>query len=200
MKKLVRILLVCVTIASVCSCKAILIKIKGVSKPRFENKESVLNYLSTISPESGDGVFVGQDSLQFFHLLKMIKELPTVDFYNSKGELIEYSQTGGCNGKAEEFAEKLTRNMVYTVDSSYRMKDVEKKVVSIKENNGLLSQDCDFVLFVYWAKYMGKMNQDVLDVMKALRNNKQLKAKVYLINMDFQSNWGMKKIPRINFN
>ena len=37
-----------------------------------------------------------------------------------------------------------------------------------------------------------------MKVMKTFQDNKKIRTNIYLINMDFQRDWGLKAIPEIN--
>ena len=138
------------------SCKSVLLRINGVSKPRFETKESIVSYLSTNSFDLANGVFTGKDSTSFFQLIHLIRSLPSVDFYNPNGELIEYSTTGDCVGQAEIFAAGLMPNTKYMIDSSYQIKNVKEKVISIDGKSILSLDDADFILLIFWSEIPGK--------------------------------------------
>jgi hypothetical protein len=190
--------LVLFVLAGFYSCKPILLKINGVTKPRFETRESIKSYMSANSIDQGDGLFTGKDSTQFFQLLNMIISLPSVDFYNKQGELIDYSKNGDCTGQAEIFADRLTPDTLYKVDSSYNFNDVKEKVISIDKKSKLSLDNADFTVLIYWSNYLGKMNRNVMKVKRILQDNKKIKTKIYLINMDFQREWGLSAIPEIN--
>ena len=198
MKKAFGFLLVLIILAGIYSCKSILLRINGISKPGFETKKSILTYISANSFDPGDGLFTGKDSTRFFLLLNMITSLPNVDFYNPKGELIDYSKTGDCTGQAEIFAAGLTPDVLYKTDSSYQFNDVKGKVISIDGKSKLSLDNADFTVLIFWSKYLGKMNKSVMKVKRILQDNKKIRTNIYLINMDFQRDWGMKAIPEIN--
>jgi hypothetical protein len=198
MNKAFGFFLIFIILAGFYSCKSILLKINGVSKPEFETPKSITSYLSANSFDTGDGLFTGKDSTQFFLLLNMIMSLPSVDFYNPKGELIDYSKTGDCTGQAEIFADRLTPDALYKIDSSYQFNDVKEKIISVGGISKLSVDNADFTILIFWSKYLGKMNKSVMKIMKTLQGNKKIRANIYLINMDFQLGWGLKAIPEIN--
>jgi hypothetical protein len=189
---------VLIIMVSCYSCKSILLKMNGVSKPQLETPESILAYMSENSFDHGDGLFTGKDSSRFFLLLNMITSLPSIDFYNPKGELIAYSKTGDCTGQAEIFSAGLTPDALYKIDEYYHFKDVIEKVNSIDGKSKLSTENADFTVLIFWSKYLGKMNRSVMKVKRVLQDNKKIRTNIYLINMDFQRDWGLKAIPEIN--
>jgi hypothetical protein len=197
-KKTFRLVLFLVALEAIQSCDHIFLSINGVSKPRIESKESTLSYLSSNSFDLADAVFTAKDSTAIFQIINMIGNIPGVDFFNRKGELVEYSSTGDCPGKADRFAAMLEADSNYRTDSSYHLKDVMDKVEGLYRRENMLNEEADFTILIYWAKYLGKMNKSVMKVMKTIQANKNIRARIYLINMDFQQTWGMKTIPVIN--
>jgi len=174
-------------------------KSKGVTKPKLESRESISSYLLKNLCYQGDVIFIAKDTIRFFQLINLIKGFPSADFFNSKGELIEYSATGDCIGKAEIFASALATGRNYKIDSSYHLTDIIEKVSNINENIDSIEKGYDFTILLYWAKYFGKLNKSLFEVLKTVRENTAIHPKIYLINMDFQSDWGLRKVPDINF-
>jgi hypothetical protein len=172
-------------------------KSKGLSRPRFENPESVISYFSSKSNDTGIDIMIAKDSIRFFQLLYMVRSYPSVDFFNSKVELLEYSKTGDCMGKAQKFAASLSPDSDCDIDSSYQIKDVFEKVKSINVKSTPNNVNADFTILFYWAKYLGKMNNSLFEILKTVRENQDINPKIYFINMDFQKEWGMKEIPEI---
>jgi hypothetical protein len=199
MKKAFVFFLVLFILAGFHSCKSVLLKVNGVSKPEIETKESILTYMSLHSIDQGDGLFTVKDSTSFSRLINMIKRLPNVDFYNPKGELLNYSKTGDCTGQADIFAAGLKPDTFYKVDASYHFNDILEKVISIDGKRQPSLDNADFTVLIFWSKYLGKMNRSVLRVKRSLQVNKKVSINLYMINMDFQNDWGLKKIPEINF-
>ncbi len=57
----------------------------------------------------------------------------------------------------------------------------------------------DFHVFIYWAKFTGKLNDDHVKVWgKQALENKKSNIKVYKVNMDFQEHWGEENLKKIN--
>jgi hypothetical protein len=199
MKKTLWILFIVSILAGFNSCKSILMKVNRVSKPAIETKESIQSYLSTNSYTFYDSLFVAKDSTSFFKLVEMVVGFPSVDFFNSRGELLEYSTTGDCTGKADHFAVNLQPDSNYRIDSSYLLKEVMDKLKGIHGMGNMSGRKFDFTVLIYWAKYLGNVNNNALAVMKTVQNNKKIRCRIYLIDLDFQNDWGMKAIPQITF-
>jgi hypothetical protein len=199
MKKNLWIIFLVSILAGLNSCKSILMEVNRVSKPAIETKESIQSYLSMNSCTFYDSLFIAKDSTSFFQLVKMVVGFPSVDFFNSNGELLEYSTTGDCTGKADNFAVNLKPDSNYRIDSSYLLKEVMDKIKGIQGMSNMSGRKFDFTVLIYWAKYLGNVNKNALDVMKTIQYNKKIRSRIYLINLDFQNDWGMKVIPQITF-
>jgi hypothetical protein len=74
----------------------------------------------------------------------------------------------------------------------FRLKDLNGKNVEIDLS------DANYHVFIYWAKFAGKLNKDHVKVWEnqALENTKT-KIKVYKVNMDFQEHWGKETLDKL---
>ncbi len=199
MKNLYLISLISCILISLTGCKAILLKSKGISKPKLETRNSILTYLEQKGTVGYGNLFIVQDSASFYELIGLVPDYPGVDFFTTTGDLIIYSRTGRCTQVANDFASQLKKEGEYFIDSSYRLDDITGLLHSILPEKSIENQKSDFVVLVYWALYLGSMNQDVFDIISTLERNKEVSVKIYLVNMDFQKDWKMKEIPRIKF-
>lgn len=61
-----------------------------------------------------------------------------------------------------------------------------------------LEDNYDYYIFIYWAKFTGKLNKDhVLVWEKQALENKNAKIKVMKVNMDIQSYWGDENLKQV---
>ncbi|MCX6251970.1 MAG: hypothetical protein NTX61_14615 [Bacteroidetes bacterium] len=178
------------------SCKSLLLKTKGITKPRMETTQTIQRYINSKLTGKGRQLYIAKDSIEIFTLYSMIDGFPSVDFFTTGGELIDYNDHVSCAGKADEFAAQMIRGTDYKINPKYKLHEIASKLHSIDGTEIVSAEGADYFMFVYWAKYFGSLNNNVFDILKTLQNNKRVNVKVILVNLDFQSSWGMKKIPQ----
>lgn len=199
MKKFLTSILIISLIIAASSCKTIMMKANRTTKPKMETEDKIIAYLKEKVIGFEDGLFICKDSLSFFEVLQMIRDLPSIDFFSPNGALLKYSSTGDCAGKAETFAQMLNPKEKYEIDSSFVIKDIVEKVKMISGKSILNDDSVDYIIFIYWAKYLGKLNDNVFDVVNALKENNRIRIRIYFINVDFQQEWGMKEVNNFQF-
>jgi len=197
MKKQLFLLLTMILLIEGQSCKSILLKSKGITSPRLETVQSIQTYISNKLPGTSNHLFIARDSTAVFKLYNMIEGFPSVDFFTKDGELIDYNVNISCTARADYFAAHMRRDTIYKTNPKYILADILSNLKGATENDVFPPDGSDFYLLVYWAKYFGSLNKNAFEISKTLQKNKLVSVRVILVNLDFQTAWGMKKLPQI---
>lgn len=178
------------------SCKAIMIKINGVTQPKFITEEQTLEFLKKKRIQDNRNYFVCKDSASILTVIEMIQALPGINFFNRRGDLLVYGDSI-CPGLAMDFARSLNKNSVNRINYSYTFKDVMRLVKPVYNIPDLRISDYDYTVVFYWAMFVGSINKNVFEIADELKKKSSLKILLVYVDVDFMRSWGMKKIPNI---
>ncbi|MCC6726826.1 MAG: hypothetical protein IT258_20150 [Saprospiraceae bacterium] len=182
-------------------CTPVLKMLYGIKPPKIENKETLTEYMVKLKMEQQNVYALTFD--EFKPSLKHIKNsVPDVLIFNSQGEYIPYGDEYACNAHAFDFIEKLNRNSVYTTSDKLDMATISKGLCNL--DGGMveepISKNIDFYVFIYWAKWAGKLNKDhVLVWEKQAIENRNANIKVITVNVDSQAFWGSGNLKKLGF-
>jgi len=181
MKKFLLLILIFITISS---CKFLITELKGVKKPRIENKKSILKYLKKIDVDTNNVISVNKDG--FLNLKKFVKGIPEILVFNHKNEMILYKEDSECNGKAFDFIKKLNKDKQYKTSDSIKITDFIKYATDLDGNQfNLDSNNYDYIVFIFWAKYIGNFNKDYMKKWECeAYHNINAKIKVFKVTTD----------------
>jgi hypothetical protein len=176
------------------SCQTIGKKLYGIKNPKVETVESVEKYLSSIDLPSDNNLFC-KDIVSYKTVMEIFgKSLPEAILFNSEGKMLTYKQNNqDCNAGLFETIPKLTKNStLQTIGNT----EINTFITHLVDRNGSKIQGlpkADYILFINWAKYIGKLNKDHVKVWEELANkNQNAKIIVYKINMDIMESWNVK--------
>src|SRR5664280_1623850 len=152
------------------SCKPLIMKINGVSKPKFVTEDQVVKFLKKESVIVDRNLFVCKDSSSIISMIMKIQALPSANFFNKNGDLLSYAETS-CTGIAKECAESLTKSSLNKVDPSYNLSDVIKLTKPEPANFPIRPADYDYTVVLYWATYLGTLNKHAFEIADVLNQN-----------------------------
>ena len=186
------LLLLVVVVVSVSGCTPVMKTLYGIKNPKIETRESILSYSSKIKMDTA--LVVTLDTAMYLNTFVRIgKSVPEAELYDKRGTNITYRQKEqDCNAGLFGFLPELKK------DSVYRRKDnftLERQLASLRDLNGnKINLDTtgapDYYLFLYWVRWMGRLNKDHVMEWEALaKSNKNVKIKVIKVNLDFQDWW-----------
>jgi len=193
------IILICLVGLSLTSCKPLLIRLSGLKQPKPESLTSISDYLKKNRIDRYDSLYVCSDSVALYELMSLVKDFPTTLLFDKNGLSVQQSDSGYCPGKVEEFMKTLTPSSSISYDHRFSKQEIFHWIYPV-DGNSETNEEPDFTLFVFWAKYFGSLNHGVFRVMKATRENPNIKLKIYLINIDFIDSWDMRSSPKFIFN
>jgi hypothetical protein len=176
-------------------CVAIMKKLKHVSNPKFESEENVSSFLRKVNKSYPENLFLCKDSAAFFSIFMKIHALPEAVFFNSKGEIIRYSEDP-CPAKALTFIMNMQEGQKLTIDTSYNLAFLKSKITPYLKNGFLVTSNDQVTMVVFWAVWVGKVNNNVFEIVEALKTRPDLHVQVVFINMDLLDSWGMKHLPK----
>lgn len=172
-------------------CNSFVKIIYGIKSPKVETEESLHKYLKRKKINT-DNIY----SISYEDLLYITKinngSVINVMIFDSNNRLIKYKEDTACNATAFNFIENLTTDMEYTDIDSISLNNFLLKLKDFKGNPIQLEKtdDIDFYLFIFWAKYAGKLNKDHVKTWEKQANlNTKSKIKVFKVNLDMQKWW-----------
>lgn len=174
-------------------CSFFLKKMYGVKNPEVESRESIIKY--ALSAGLDTSTIVTVDTSSFVAAFKRIQNtIPEAEIFSKDGDNLAYkSESTDCNAGLFAFIPHLRADTVYTKKDSFCLKeqlqslrDLDGHKLSPAENN-----NTDYYLFIYWTKWTGKLNKDhVKKWEKLASSNRNVRIKIFEVNMDFQNWWG----------
>lgn len=186
-----RYLLFAVILLSV-SCSMVAKKMYGIKDPAVESGESIYTYASKINLDTGI-IYTVDTSVYLGTFLRIQSSLPEAELFSKDGDNIAYkSNEQDCNAGLFSFIPGLKKDSVYKIKDNYKL---DKQFDRLRDLSGArltknLRDNSDYFLFIYWVKWLGKLNIDhVNEWVKLARANKNVHIKVIAVNLDFQDWW-----------
>ena len=120
--------------------------------------------------------------------------LPGIEIYTKDGKYIPFPGEESCKGGASEFIEVLKIPLQFSTSDSLILSNLTEVLRTI-EGKELNKHDTfnfksDFVIVIYWAKFVGKINsRDIEGWKQNIENNSNSRFDVLMVNCDFQEWW-----------
>lgn len=190
-------------------CKKIgtklLLVYSGVHEPRVETTESLRKCMRKYDMIT-DNVFTTQNLESYVNQMTLSGgNTPEVLIFNKNFDNIAYRDSIlNCNGPAFRAILGLDKNKTYKINENFNFDDINTGLCDLEGNPTTITVDnnADFIVVIYWAKYVGKLNKEQVNVMeKDAIDNTNANIQVVKINLDFQSFWGLDEddYPEIKF-
>jgi len=180
------------------SCSPIVRFMYGIKKPKIENEKSISNYAMKIDMSKGNIYSLSfEDYIKTLDLIN--KKVPEVWIFNREGNFVPYGEAWACNASAFDFIKNLSDSVNYQSQNNPSFNSLPFRLKDLNGNNvEIVLSDANYHVFIYWAKFAGKLNKDHVKVWEnqALDNSKT-KIKVYKVNMDFQEYWGSETLDKL---
>jgi hypothetical protein len=173
-----------------------MMKINQVSSPSSVTEAQTISFLDNRGHGKYGTYYVCRDSLSLFKVIEKIKAIPEIDFFNNNREHLVYGDSI-CPGLAINFAKKLKPERTYKIDSSYNLEDIMNLAQPVRGDFYEKASKFDFSVIFYWASFVGRINNNVFEIVDELKNNPRLKIQYLFVNVDFLESWGMKNSPQI---
>jgi hypothetical protein len=161
----------------------------GIKQPQSETPESLTKYANEIGLNDSL-IIIPKDTTAFYRLYQLNNSVPEIRAFNKRGEMVYYKDSTTCNAPAFSFTDSicfindLTINTYYSLAKECSLyKNLDGKDLEIN------SDIYDYTVFIYWAKYLGKLNKDhVKEWQDNLQKQTECSIKIYLANMDIPHN------------
>ncbi len=205
MKLLINLSLCTLLLASI-SCRFILIKMEGIKQPKIENHQSLSKFLLSCKIDTSE-IICFRDTTTHNHFFFSGNAVPDARFFNRKKKLVDYrSVESDCNAHVSPFIEKVDSINALTPVPGKTIGEFLKGLVVVRTGKDfqLENQDYDAYMVIYWAKYLGKVTKSHISEWQELvtkANKDKKKIRMILVNVDYQSFWGLKPsdVPKFDY-
>jgi len=127
-----------------------------------------------------------------YMMILTCRGIPEGVAFNKSGECIEYKQTDtSCNAGLFPFIENLRPDGMYKKSDTYKLINEIAMMRTLKGQpvQGFDATSYDFLLFIYWTRFEGKLNKDHEKEWQQLASaNKNAIIKTVLVDLDIQEN------------
>jgi hypothetical protein len=192
MKRILLLYIFFVLIAS--ACTPVVKTLYGIKKPAIENEQSILKYAKKIGlEEERICCFFREDWVWAIQEKEFAKSIPDMIIFDHEGHFLKVREEGQCNALNETVISSLVPGKYFEIDDSVFLTDISSVLRTLNgEPYEIRSAgQVDFVIFVFWTKYTGRLNKTkVLAWQQEVKNNTGCKIDFYLVNMDQQQWWG----------
>jgi len=180
----------------VTACKTTLLKQYAVGEPKVESLETVRNALERYSPSYREYLCVFRDSAALVEWFRHSNLPGRSQFYNADGFRIITQDSTFCSGVETDFAGRLKINQAYRTDTLSRFEDLKACLLPAGDKVSLEPSKYTFTCVIFWAKFMGRINEASFRIAEAALNSKPAKeGKVNLVfvDMDIMDFWNVSQ-------
>ena len=199
MKHYLLILLSAILLEST-SCKSIIVNMAGLRIPKVEDKASIFKMLKTLHQDTNDVYTI--DSLVFEKFRKE-RFKPNwangfrpvqIRVYDHEG--IPVMQWALCEGFLKDLRtfDSVPPKNINGLNTSLKLQDDLSQYFTLtgKPAKIIAQKGFDYYIIVYFAKYFPKWSKESFrQVKNYLNKHKELKIKIYKINVDVQKFWNV---------
>lgn len=178
----------------VTSCRTALLKKYEVAEPKVESLESVKDALTRYSPLYKEYLCVFRDSAALVEWFRHSNLPGRSQIYNADGFRIITQDSTFCSGVETDFAGRLKINQAYRTDSLSRFEDLKACLLEAGDKVSLDPSKYAFTCVIFWAKFMGRINEASFRIAEAALSSKPAKeGKVNLVfvDMDIMDFWNV---------
>ena len=174
------------------SCKNYISGKYGIKEPKIESLGSITSALKNYSAEYPARLCIFKDSAALIDWFQNNNMPGRSHFYNSAGYRIITQDSNFCVKVEADFAGKLKPSEVYRIDSLSVFDKLKRDLLPVGEKADLDPSEYAFTCVVFWAIYMGKINEASFVVAEAaMASQPGMKGKVNIlfVNMDIMDFW-----------
>lgn len=183
-----KMLVIGAAILGLVSCKAIAMKMNGMTDPQLETAQTIREKAHAFGMDTTNIVTV--NSKDFPNELKR-SGIPDALIYDRNGKYIEYRLTDtSCNAGLFQLIPDLKLNATYNQPDAISLDELWKKYLDLNGNTLKAVEPSDFYVLIYWTAWSGKLNKDHVKVWEDLaKANTNCSIKVVKVNLDLQDHW-----------
>lgn len=189
-KPLKAIIVWCLSAILLAGCSPVMRLIYGIKKPRFENQQTLVSYLQRTEISVEDVYTLNFEG--YLNALELInKRVPEVLIFDRDGNYIPYGDEWACNAGAFGFIENLNDTTFYLSTDRAHLDGLPFSLHTLAGDSlGMPPTAADFHVFVFWAKFTGRLNKNHVKVWEnQATQNIATNVRLYKINLDFQEHW-----------
>ncbi len=173
------------------SCNSALKTYYGFHDPCVENSETIQKYVFQ-KKINADNIAVTASEIKFRQVFKKNSKIPEIRVFGKDGNGFHYKDEHLCNAQAFDFTKRICSANELERDTSVNLAseinglvDLNGRPLTINDFKGY-----DFIVFIYWAKFIGRLNKDHVKVWEDNLNAQNgCGIKVIKVNLDLQKNW-----------
>ena len=186
---------------TVTSCKSLVVNMAGFCIPKVENKESIFKMLKSLHQDTNDVYTI--DSLLFEKFRKEqfkpkwangFRPVQIRVYDHEEFPIMQWALCEGFLKDLKTFDSVPPRN-INGLNTSLRLQEDLSQYFTLNGEPAKINaqKGFDYYIIVYFAKYFPKWSKESLrQVMNYVNKHKELKIKVYKINVDVQKFWGVQ--------
>jgi hypothetical protein len=174
------------------ACKSTLMKKYSVGEPCIESIGSVRESLDRYSPQYEGFLCVFRDSAALVDWFRNSNLPGRSHFYNRDGYRIITQDSNFCSGVETDFAKTLSLEKKYRIDSVSTFAKLGTCLLPAGDKVSLDPSQSDFTVVIFWARFMGKINDASFQIASAALNSpaaKQGKVNILFVDMDIMDFW-----------
>jgi hypothetical protein len=180
--------LLLVLFSSLAVCQNVEITFKSV------NQDSIFNYLAK------NNISYNLDDLAILKNIKVLSNyseserlvVPEAYFFNKDGFLIKNKNKGVSCGATIKDLSKIMKSKIDSSQVLFKWFDE----LTFLGNQTFLSEKYDLYILINWALFLDSYNETSFNWYHSLKEKKDVKIKVLLVNLDVQESWNLTEAQK----
>jgi len=127
------------------------------------------------------------------------KNMMSFLIFDHAGRLLE-NDTNKCQWAGYDVIKSLNPDSVYRLSTELKLENIQNNIIPMTWAEPLPEFLPDFTVVITWAKFLGKYNQRLFVLEKAVRENHTARLRLLYLNIDMQKNWGLVSRQKISVN
>jgi len=127
------------------------------------------------------------------------KNMMSFLIFDHVGRLLE-KDTNKCQWAGYDVIQSLNRDSVCHLSGDLRLDDILSCIIPMTTPELLPESSPDFTVVITWAKFLGKYNQRLFVLEKAVKENHTARIRLLYLNIDMQKSWGLVSRQKISVN
>lgn len=175
------------------SCKWLMVKVYGISQPRYESVKRVVKKSKQFQLDTAGMLVMNPYSIGSFYK----RGIPEGEIFDANGRYLEYKATDtSCNAGLFGFISQLKADSHYLTSNN---RTLNKEMDRFRRLDGLALTEnyfkpADFYVFLTWAIWIGRLNKDhVKEWEQLVKKNPKAKIQLVLVNIDLRKEWNTEE-------
>ncbi|MCK9203538.1 MAG: hypothetical protein M0P58_03755 [Bacteroidales bacterium] len=172
----------------------------GMTQPREETPEELTSFLAKNQFPLHD-LYQFSDSTAYFQAIRnrvFRKNMLSHMIFDRDGQLLE-RDTNQCQWAGYTFVRDLKRDTSYQIFPGFKVNTITDHIKPFGDHSDTIAPDPDFTIVITWAKFIGKYNQRLFVLSRAVAENKTAVIRMIYLNIDMQKSWKLTKSQKFSF-